>query len=252
MDLEEYASTPEPSPPCTPCKRKSVELEEDSEPDADTIGPATPTREPTLRHFKAQYDQLWDYKKICQKFFISSKPYLAVKEHPVTNAHVHFQGYSYAGDDAYEAMRGRLSKTHHLRKENKNKRPVSVAKRAVTDIGFQYMCKDLSVPPLAVNLFTPEDLATMKAHSTMLVQELKANLRNYIGTMAAAELKQACNGNTAEDLINAVSLLIFKHVKAGKLPQPKYSRHTRTDIINGLLELPFISDKAKSLLFCSK
>ncbi len=60
MELEDYASTPESSAPCTPTKRKHDELEDLNEANADDPGSADPAREPRLYHFKAAYDQLWD------------------------------------------------------------------------------------------------------------------------------------------------------------------------------------------------
>jgi len=245
-------TTPELSPPCTPCKRKSVELEEDDLSDADSTGTACSTREPTLRHFKALYDQLWDYKKICSRFFLPTHPYLAVKEHPVTNAHVHFQGYANNSEKSFKAKLGRLSKTHHLRKENKNQRPISMAKRAVTDIGFQYMCKDLTVAPLAVNLLTAEDLAAMHAKSTLLVKELKTNITNYIAGIDRTEAQRYLKGDTADDIINSCSRMLIQHEIEGKLTLPKISRHTRDSIKNGLMQMPGLNRKFKALIYVSK
>jgi len=252
--LAEYTSTPESSAPCTPSKRKHDEMEDLDEADADDPGSPDAAREPRLYHFKALFDQLWDYPAICKKFFLADKPYLAVKEHPTTNAHVHFQGYSRAGEHTFNKMRNRLGNTHHLKKENPNTRPTSMAKRTVNDVGFQYMCKDLTAPPLAVNMFTPEDLVTMKAHSTMRIKELKYNVSEYIASIPEAECRQMFRDPEmdAEAMINTVANTLFKHQKEGKLVLPKISRHTRDSIKNGILAIPKLNDKLKARIYVSK
>jgi len=254
--MEERADimeSPESSPPCTPRKRKSLEMETLDEPDEDSARHPDATPAPQLRHFKATYDQLWDYPAICKNFFLSDMPYLAVREHPTTNAHVHFQGYSRIGDDSLKKKITRLAKTHHLKKENKHQRPVCMAKREVTDVGFQYMCKDLTRPPLAVNMFTPDDLAEMKAKSTMRIKDIKYKLQDYIAEIAPEEaLKYMKKGDQAEDLLNAVARLLMDHEKAGKLVLPPISRHTRDSIKNGLMRMPRLSSQYKALIYVSK
>jgi len=252
-ELDEYTSTPESSAPCTPSKRKHDELEDLNASDANDSGPPDAAREPRLYHFKAAFDQLWDYPTICKKFFLADKPYLAVKEHPVTNAHVHFQGYSLAGEDSFRKQMQRLGKTHHLKKEKSTNRPISMAKRTVNDIGFQYMCKDLSVPPLAVNIFTHEDLVTMKAHSTMLIKDLKYNISDYIMNQPPSVLTYWLDAEKdAEHNILRISQMLFKHQQEGKLTLPKVSRHTRDSIKNGILAVPGLSMRIKALIYVSK
>lgn len=244
--------SPEPSPPCSPLgKRKAVELEEEHDEDADSSGPTDATRAPKLYHFKALYDQLWDYPKICKKFFLSEHPYLCVKEHAMTNSHVHFQGYSMCEESSFRKKMSTLGKTHYLKDENPHCRPCSMAKRTVNDVGFQYMCKEIKTP-LAVNMFTPEDLVDMKTRSTMLVKEMKTCLIEYIKSIPYPELdhylKRANNGN---ELIQYCTYVLVNHQQDGKLTLPDYNaRHTRTSIIRGLLALPQLPLKQKAMLYC--
>ena len=232
-----------------PCNKRSrtstpesLEMEYDPIPDAD--GPdddhAPELSAPRLYHMVARYDQFWDYKEICEKFFIKTLPYLAVKEHQnLPNTHVHFQGYSRLTPASFAKKRARLTKTHHIWKENHKSRPVSMHSREPDVLGFQYMAKELR-QPLAVNGFTKEELNALKERSVTHVKALKTAVIDHISTITKEFMtKMLRDYKDPATFINRLGHWLFLEQEAGKIELPPYNpRHSRTSIIRGIIAHP--------------
>jgi len=131
-----------------------------------------------LVHFKCNYDPSWDYPAIARNIFGTSKC-LVVAEKLMTNAHVHFQGYSSMTDAQYEATIRDLAKDHYSKKEYPASRPVKRAKREVDETGFQYLCKE-EREPLYQQGFTKEELQALRDASDARKSGLKTGLREVI------------------------------------------------------------------------
>jgi len=207
--------------------------------------------EPIFYHFKIIFDQTWDYTAICAKIFVKEKPYLCVKEHPLTNAHVHFQGYSKLSLPAMRNRLKRLAAKHHLRKENPKCRPTSMSCRPVDVTGFQYMCKELKSKPIASNMFSESDLTALKEKSTMHVEHLKTCVRTIIKEFTFSPIQvKTMNDLEPQALIWKITEFVLEHCERNRIALPDYNpRHTRTSIIRGLLDRPDVSRKLKAKLY---
>jgi len=239
----------------SPKRQKTLEMEPDEE-DADERDgvPDKQLAEPVLYHFKIKYDQTWDYKKICDRFFEKSKPYLCNIEHlNEPNTHVHFQGWSTSSHNTMKARITRLVKKHHLRKFDKNCRPSSMKDSDVTERGFQYMCKEVKLDyVLARNMFTDEEILQLKAQSVEHVKKLKTSVRDKIAgwnkEIVGKLLQQGID--SANDLIEQSVLCLIRLSKIDKFDLPEYNKHhTRASVIRGLMANPHLPEKWHAKLY---
>jgi len=132
----------------------------------------------TLEHIKCNYDPTWDYPAIARDLFGNNKC-LVVAEKLSVNAHVHFQGYTDLSEREFQKAMTTLAATHFERKVKANGRPVKRSRRAVDEIGFQYLCKE-DRPPLYQQGFTEEELEALRHASQAHVEELKNGLGDYL------------------------------------------------------------------------
>ncbi len=230
-DFDWDAPTCPTPPPPAPLVR-----EDDPEPAEDEDVVSETTR---LYHFKILYDQSWDYPALCARIFDPDQPYLCVLEHiNQPNTHVHFQGYSKITEDSMRSRLKRLAQKHHLRKLNPKARPTSMVQRAPDEKGFQYMAKEYKPNyVLAVNQFTPEDLAKMKEASSMHCKEIKFNVTEYIRSLPKEDLPKFFPSTPANEIVDRMGQVLWLHARQNKINLPKYSKHhTRTSIIRGLLD----------------
>lgn len=213
------------------------------------IEPPPELPEPRFVHFKILYDPSWNYKKICQKFFVKDMKYLCVMEHiNKPNTHVHFQGSCVLSDATIKNRLTRLAAHHHLRKINPKARPTSMSARPVDVVGFQYMAKELKKEyVLAVHLFTKEELLELKEKSVMHCTKLKTVVKDTVAGWSAQDTRNATGGATdALKALKNVGRTLFYLQKAGKIEMPEYNPfHTRTSIIRGMLANPHLSDALK-------
>lgn len=189
-----------------------------------------------LEHFKATYDQNWDYPAIAESLFDGAKV-LVQKEKASSNPHVHFQGYTTLAPRTFTNKMGMLATTHYRRMEDPKSRPVSRVKRAVDEKGFQYMMKE-GHAPLYQRGFTEEELAQLAASSKEHVDKMKTSVRDYV-----RELKIEPHMFTLEHrfdhLFDNTWLQAVRYVeKNDKAP----SQFTRKDTAHGLRMHPNCSD----------
>lgn len=205
-----------------------------------------------LYHFKVLYDQSWDYPALCARLFDAEQPYLCVLEHiNQPNTHVHFQGYSRITEDSMRSRLKRLAAKHHLRKLNPKARPTSMVARPPDVKGFQYMAKEYKPNyVLAVNKFTPEDLAKLKEESVLHCKEIKFNVTEYIRALSKEDLPKFYPTTTANEIVDRMGQVLWLHSRQGKINLPKYSKHhTRTSIIRGLLDNQHLDHNIKGRLY---
>jgi len=189
-----------------------------------------------LEHFKAHFDQNWDYEKIAKRLFLP-EPHkcLVMKEHAnLPNTHVHFQGYTDIAPGSFENKRKRLAKHHYSRKTDPKSRPISAVKRTCTTLGFQYMSKELK-PPLYSHGFTEDELTELKEKSQGVVKALKFKISDFVRDLPAEQVRfmfapSAC----ARTVTQKVAVLVHKFVGPGEFTYS--SRYTRQDILKGLLQ----------------
>jgi len=177
-----------------------------------------------LIHFKCNYDPSWDYASIARRFFGDGKC-LVVAEKMVTNAHVHFQGYSAHSTALVDKFITEFAATHYSRKEYPNGRPVKRARRSVDEVGFQYLCKE-SHPPLFVQGFTEEELDELRQKSLDYVKQFGEGFQQVVNDISAngksvcqmyAEAKMCCGDYCLEvdkwprNFQRAVLLGLLKH-----------------------------------------
>lgn len=235
---------------------ESLEVEQDDRAD-DGIDEEDPDHpegflaEPRLYHFVARYDQNWNYPEICKMMFNPDMQYLAVKEHQnLPNTHVHFQGYSQVTEGTFAKKRARLTKTHHIWKENPKARPVTMFRRPADVKGFQYMAKELK-KPLAQNGFTEDDLKALKDASSLHVKALKTCVIDYIKEINKNDMHRLLAGYTdVYRFINRIGKTLIDGELKGKIELPPYNpRHSRTSIIRGLLAHPDVPANIKGELY---
>lgn len=220
---------------------------EDDEPEEKKL------EEPRLYHFVARYDQNWDYKAICKKFFMEEKQWLCVKEHQnLPNTHVHFQGYSRLTPMSFQKKLTRLAHTHHIKKENPKSRPVSMFKRETTELGFQYMAKELR-NPLSYNGFTAESLTALKEASVLHVNTLKTVVKDYVHAMSKELIQRFLAKNPKpKELLDKIGWYLFIQHEKGKIELPEFNpRHSRASLIRGIIANPHVPSEYKAALFFS-
>lgn len=238
----------------SPKRQKTLEMEPDeaSADECDGVSVEQLT-EPVLYHFKILYDQTWDYKKICDRFFEKTKPYLCVLEHVnQPNTHVHFQGYSTSTHNTVKAKITRLVSKHHLRKLNPKCRPSSMSCRPVDVTGFQYMAKEMKKEyVLASNMFSEEDLQELKENSVLHCTKLKTCVKEFIAGMKASSLRTLCeHAKDVNQLVNLTGAWLFKASEEKLIELPEYNKHhTRCSVIRGLLAHPDLGISWKGQLY---
>lgn len=203
--------------------------------------------EPRFYHFKVLYDPSWDYKALCERFFMAEHPYLCVVEHVnKPNVHVHFQGTSRLQEGTVKARLTRLARQHHLRKLNPRCRPTSMSARPVDVKGFQYMAKEVQERyVLAVNKFTMAELTAMKAQSTLHCKEIKTVVQDFIKDLERGELMSVIDGSKdARTILERMGKYLCRQQRLGKINLPVYSRHyTRESVLRGLLLNPHLKEE---------
>jgi hypothetical protein len=235
-----------------------VEMEPGSPHDCDGIfepEDAEKLTEPVLYHFNILYDQTWDYKKICDRFFEKSKPYLCDLEHVnQPNTHVHFQGYSSSVHNTVKAKITRLVAKHHLRTLNPKCRPSSMSCRPVDVTRFQYLAKELKKEyVLASNLFTPEELAELKEKSVLHCTKLKTCVKEFIAAMKPEKLKKMLEASKdVNQLVDNAGWVLVKAAEDKLIELPEYNKHhTRCSVIRGLMAHPDLPTQWKGKLYVS-
>lgn len=193
-------------------------------------------------HFKIQHDPTYNYKEICAKVFTEDKPYLAIIEKvDDPQVHVHFQGTSRYAERSIKNYLAELAKKHWRRKFKPRCHPTSMKARKPDVVGFQYMCK--TVEPqfiLAMNLFTMEDIFEMKANSTMVVEERKTTVKNFIEQLPKDAIDKLIydlpEANRINEMCKRAAILLRDADEAGEIKMPDYNKfHTRNTVIRGLL-----------------
>jgi len=211
------------------------------------MGPELVPTEPRLEHFKVEFDPSWDYEAIARSLFLPDKKILVVGENFTKNKHVHFQGYTDLAERTFNNKRQKLAEKHCTRDKTNimyrpNARPISAAKRAVTEVGFQYMCKE---PPSAHNpifsiLFTPEELAELHAASKDLVEKKKFKTIDFIHeNMEPERVAKALDKESCNHVWTKALQRVAKEMRANN---KLISQHTRRDIVNGLFSHPSCPD----------
>jgi hypothetical protein len=247
MDETPPETPPVLQPPALGMEYDAIPDDQDTE-DDEPEEKAPKLEEPRLYHFVARYDQNWDYKAICKKFFMEDKQWLCVKEHQnLPNTHVHFQGYSRLTPMSFQKKMTRLAHTHHIKKENPNSRPVSMFKRNTTELGFQYMAKELR-NPLSHNMFTAESLTALKEASVLHCNKLKTVVKDYVSAMSKElVMKIIAKNPKPEELLRTIGRYLFLQHENGKIELPEFNpRHSRASLIRGVIANPFIPREYKS------
>lgn len=124
--------------------------------------------------------------------------------------------------------------------------------RPVDVVGFQYMAKELKPNyVLAVNMFTPEELAELKEKSVLHCTKLKTELRDFIANKMDFDWTRLKGLGSADLVIQEVTLNLFVAHRNGKLELPEYNKHhTRSAIIRGLIANKRCPDTLKAKLYC--
>jgi len=203
---------------------------------------------PRLEHFKVEFDPSWDYEAVARSLFLPDHKMLVVGENFTKNKHVHFQGYTDLAERTFSNKRQKLADKHCTRDPGnimfrKNARPISAAKRAVNEVGFQYMCKE---PPSAHNpifsiLFTDEELAELHAASKEHVEKKKFKTIDFIHANFKKEDFFNDSEGTKKTWSKALRLVCAEMRREGRL----ISQHTRRDIVNGLFSHPDCTEYAQ-------
>lgn len=249
----------DPSTPETPevLQPPTMGMEFDEIPDDPATEPEEPEeeedtlKEPRLYHFVARYDQNWNYNEICKKCFMAEKEWLCVKEHQnLPNTHVHFQGYSMLTVDSFGKKMTRLAHTHHIKKENPKSRPVTMFRRDTTELGFQYMAKELR-QPLSHNLFTLEKLKELKEKSVLHCHKMKTVVKDFVSAIPDETLLGwIAKGPDANTLVKWTARYLFLAQENGKVELPEYNpRHSRTSLVRGLIAHPKVTRNLKAELY---
>ena len=190
-----------------------------------------------LEHFTCKYDPAWNYEEIAEEMFDGGR-YLVMLEKLSTNAHVHFQGETTLAERTFQNKRQELSAQHFIRKLKPSARPVKGVSRAVTEEGFQYICKE-KTEPLAVKGFTEEELEVLRAGSERHVQDMKFRLRDYIKDYEIKAQEFYGDDHDHSRLFYRMLLEADKQLQCmGKDP----SRYTKRDVANGLREHPHCTE----------
>lgn len=190
--------------------------------------------EPRLEHFKVEFDPSWDYESVARSLFLPDKKMLVVGENFTKNKHVHFQGYTDLAERTFANKRQKLADKHCTRDPTNimyrpNSRPISAAKRAVTEVGFQYICKE---PPSAHNpifsiLFTDEELAELHAASKAHVEKLKMTTQDFLWSKM-----NRCF--FSKDFASCGNMCVQLIMREYKKEDKKLTRFIMSDIINAI------------------
>lgn len=182
-----------------------------------------------LEHFKAKYDQTWDYPGIAESMFNGPK-YLVMLEDLSGNTHVHFQGYTDLAERTIQNKITELGSTHYEKQMDPKKRPVKHAKRAIDEKGFQYIMKETRDDRkiLAMKGFTPEELDELHENSKAHVEKMKMSVYEYVQTHPELKTHDFYDEKT---LFRNVCIDVYKFLRADDR-QP--GRHTTKDIAKGL------------------
>jgi len=189
-----------------------------------------------LEHFKASYDPSWDYGAIADSLFDGERILVCAEKMDV-NAHVHFQGYTNLAPASFDKRITSLAETHYKRKHNPKCRPVLRHKRACTEGGFQYICKELdnTKPPLFSRGFTEEELSTLRDESDKLVEGLKEGLGDFL---KAQTFKMEDEKNVYHNFLLKTSEYLIANDK-------KIGRHTRHNVLNAMMTHPQATERWK-------
>lgn len=182
-----------------------------------------------LEHFTCKYDPTWDYEKIAEDMYDGPR-YLVMLEKISTNAHVHFQGETTYAERTFANKRQKLSATHFIRKLKPSSRPVKGKKEPATELGFQYVCKELN-EPLAYKGFTLDELEEMHDNSNMHVKEKKEKMKDYVKEMSLCPTEFMGDDSEHACLFYKVLLDVDRQLK---IMDKEPSRYTKRDVANGL------------------
>ena len=169
----------------------------------------------TLKHFVCNYDPAWDYPSICAQLFQDNKC-LCVAEKISTNAHVHFQGYTDLPPRKWEEIITAIAATHWSKKIKPNSRPLRQHKRAVDEVGFQYMCKE-GGDPLYCQGFLEGEIASLKAKSDDMVDELKSGMKDHLHAKTYDSVPTAARKRMRMDALEY-------YAEGAKRPRPTFQK----------------------------
>jgi len=140
----------------------------------------------SLKTFKVEHSDLFDYAHWAKEFFGNNKCVVSAVEHSSSD-HVHFIGYTDMNDADFAATLEELKEAHPKKKKHPTCRPVKKSDKEVTEMGFQYVMKTSAKPEYSQG-FSAEDLQELKEKSDDHVHELKhgakehCHKRKYSGT----------------------------------------------------------------------
>jgi len=219
----------------------------------DAAGSSASTAGVAFEHFKASHDPAWDYEKICKDMFREDEKYLCVLEKVSTNPHVHFQGTPRDPPKVQDRKRKALAETHYKRALQPLCHPIKKAKRAVDEIGFQYINKAIVAPQyiLARNGFTDQELADLQAKSKDHVNQLKYSVTEWVLDLPVEKIVGFWQRHEdVNKLLRDVCEEMFEASDRGELEIPKYNRkYSRDSVINGLTQNKSLPKRLRAALF---
>jgi len=232
---ESDMDTPESSPLGLPIEKEC------EHPDEDTS---------RLYHVKIPFCPYINWSNLAGKIFEPEPAKCLVMAENLNKAtgHVHMQGYTKRSVRALKKIREDVHDAHSLMVEFKRKRAADPAyakahkrlklstelKKEPTELGFQYVCKEVNVP-LYSQGFTPEELADLHENSNMCVKAKKqavADILEPLFQKGIANFPTHDHETKMKALVSACKVKVIEaRVAAG---QRITMRYFKEDILNYL------------------
>jgi len=183
-----------------------------------------------LIHWKVNYDPAWDYAELARDLFGTNKC-LIVAEKLCTNAHVHIQGYFDGSERRMEQIKAEWADKHYSKQgpplknpetgKDINPRPIRCARREVTELGFQYMCKE-DRPPLFSRGFTEHELDVLRGKAEEVKEQYKHGIEDVVHAM---ELDLGVDANLLHMHTKIIHECAKWYQSLKKRPNPGFQKH---------------------------
>jgi len=173
-------------------KRQHEEIEPD---EPDPVEQEDDEKDSKITHIKIKWCPRINWTALAKKIYEPepAKCLVMAEGLSTSTGHVHLQGFSRRSDRALEKILSDVKSQHSLTEEHKRKtrtskeyaakhKRVNISSRKkvdATELGFQYVCKEVNVPIYSQN-FTQEELLYLHEHSNLYVKAKKESAADIV------------------------------------------------------------------------